>query len=328
MNKNICIFDPSGHIPGLKILFENAKYFSIDPNDNPELKYQSTNHFNINEFEEKYNFKYETDLNFNEDLTILFLVLPLLDCISGSKWSKDYGIKIVEKIKQEIIKKHSWKKIILFDTYDYDYDPNNYNLGFKIDFYFKRNFNKFKKYNKNVIPFPYQMFVYPCVLTSICNYQENNQDYKYNKIFWCGNLYDHIDNDFNVYRYRYKIYEKIKNYVETFNWIEPKIFLETLKEYKIGLDLIGVGDPNKRTFEILLSDRLLLTNIKELDWGFEENDYFEPETIFIDENDFIEKINLLLNDESVYKRCINKQKEIVKKYMNKEYLKQYITKYI
>jgi hypothetical protein len=59
-----------------------------------------------------------------------------------------------------------------------------------IDLFLKRNYQKNKKYSSNVIPFPYFMFVKPCILWSICkvkNY-DNNFSEKVNGIFcvpWC-----------------------------------------------------------------------------------------------------------------------------------------------
>ena len=91
---------------------------------------------------------------------------------------------------------------------------------------------------------------------------------------------------------------------------------------KYSLDLLGVGDPNIRTFEILSSGSLRLGEKSNLKWTFEEE--FCEETIFEDENDLLTKLLKLENYPELYKKCINKQNEIVEKYMNSNILKEYI----
>lgn len=333
MENNILIFDPATHIPGLKTLFPTSSYYAIDPEDYPCFRYETTIHLNKQDFYNLYNFQYSTGIENikNHSGKILFLTLPLLDCVRGSKWTKPYGLRLLDLIRT-IVKDNKWKKIILFDTYDYDYDPSKLDLGFEVNYFFKRNYNKNKIYNKNVIPFPFQMFVLPCVLHYICtsniNTYEDDNNNKVNKILWGGNLYNHIDNDFNVFRLRLNMYEQIKNFVYTLGYTKPEEYHKKIREFKICLDLHGVGDPNKRTFEILLNNSLLFTMVKDLNWGFLDGETFEPETIFENKEDFLIKANKLLNDQEVYERCKNTQLKIVKKYFNVEYLKKYIIKNI
>lgn len=334
MDDQIIIFDPATHMPGLKKIFPNSLYYAIDPTESPFLRYETTIHLDKQRFNEIYKFEYNSDitslLNINND-KILFLTLPLLDCVEGSKWTKPYGLLLM-KVIQKIINASSWKKVVLFDTYDYDYDPSKLNLNCKIDYFFKRNYNKTKSYGSNVIPFPFQMFVLPCVLNTICSIDtslfEHNHDNKINKIMWCGNLYNHVDESFKVYRMRQNIYDKIKNHVYSTGRISESEYHQKIKEYKICLDLAGVGDPNKRTFEILMNNSLLFTMIKDLEWGFEDGEHFEPETIFENEEDFYTKSQSLLNNQELYNKCINTQMKIVKKYFNIDYFKRYIIKKI
>ena len=78
------------------------------------------------------------------------------------------------------------------------------NTEWKVDYYFKRNYNKTKEYAKNVFPFPYIMFVKPCVLGMVLNSVNasiNNQE-KINKALWAGAIYNHIDDTNKVYRNR------------------------------------------------------------------------------------------------------------------------------
>ena len=62
-----------------------------------------------------------------------------------------------------------------------------------------------------------------------------------------------------------------------------------------------MGDPNKRTFEILLSGSLMISEYNDLVWPFEDGDSFFNETIFKNENEFFEKIRELEKDNELYK---------------------------
>ena len=98
--------------------------------------------------------------------------------------------------------------------------------------------------------------------------------------------------------------------------------MRELASSKYCLDLLGVGDPNIRTFEILSVRSLRIGQRSNLKWPFP--DEFCEETIFDDENDLFEKINKLESSPELYIRCLQKQNDIVDKYMNPIYLKRYI----
>jgi spore maturation protein CgeB len=169
------------------------------------------------------------------------------------------------------------------------------------------------------------MFVTPCVITMMLNKNYINSNInKINSIFWSGNINEFHDDVFNIHRTRINIYNKIKDHIDTYNNLDYSSFIEKIKEYKICLDLQGNGDPNKRTFEILSSGTLLFTNIIDLNWGFEEGDSFSEETIFYNETDFLEKKQKLLNEQTVYNKCLANQKYLVDKYFSKESMRNRI----
>jgi hypothetical protein len=99
-----------------------------------------------------------------------------------------------------------------------------------------------------------------------------------------------------------------------------------LRNSKFSLDLLGVGDPNKRTFEILLSGSLMISQYNELLWPFEED--FLPETKFKDKFEYLKIIYRLSNDHELYQKCLQRQFEIVNKYFNLEWIKNYILNYV
>lgn len=318
----LCILDPAHNIPGLKILFPEADYYSYNPDN--FFTYSAINHMDNDNFKKYYGFNYLTNWNSinSNDYDILFIAIPLFDCKEGHQLTKDYCVRIMQIIKF-IIENNKFKHIALFDTYDYDYDPSTL-FEIKIDTYFKRNYNKNKKYSNNVFPFPYIMFVTPCVLSIVLqNNISNNLEERKNSVFWCGTIFKHENKEFNILRDRETIFNEIKNSLDIYYNLSHDKFIRRLKEYKIGLDLEGVGDPNKRTFELLANDTLVFTNRINLEWGFDNEDSFSPETIFTTSQEFFQKLKLLEN-EQIYMKCLNNQRFLKQKYMNKEYLRNYI----
>lgn len=319
----LCIFDPAHNIPGLKQIFPDSHYYACIPT--PYFTYSAINHMNLQDFYQEYKFEYLLNINDinSNNYDTLFIVLPLLDCIEGHSMTKGYGVRIL-KLIEHIIDINNFKKICIFDTYDYDYDPSEVYKNKKINIFFKRNYNNLKQYANNVIPFPYMMFVTRCVLTTILeNNQHTNLQNRNNGIFWCGSIFTHENSDFNIYRDRSQIFNEIKDTLSIYNNLSNKQFIETMKQYKMGLDLYGVGDPNKRTFELIANDILVLTNRTTLNWGFDEGDSFSKETIFSNSKDFFENINLLKN-ETIFIKCLENQRYLKQKYMNKEWIQNYI----
>jgi SpoVK/Ycf46/Vps4 family AAA+-type ATPase len=60
----------------------------------------------------------------------------------------------------------------------------------------------------------------------------------------------------------------------------------------------------------------------------EENDSFSKETIFKNETEFFSVIDNLSNDKELYLKCLENQYNIVNKYFNKDWLRNYIIKHI
>ena len=62
----------------------------------------------------------------------------------------------------------------------------------------------------------------------------------------------------------------------------------------------------------------------DLIFPFENDDYFSEETIFKSAEDFIEKIEILKNDENLYDICLKNQNYLIDKYFNNEWIEKYI----
>jgi hypothetical protein len=303
MNR-ISIIDPKNQDIGLKILFPEADYY-IKFVEFKE-KIQSMNNYNIIP---KIGFECITD----ELYDYLFIIFPLYDIVQNTPYYKADMVKYFNEIIS-IINKNKFKKVFLFDNYDFDYDPNDIvKDSTKIDVFFKRNMSKTQTYQNNVVPFPFIMFGYQSMIELIDRRQVVNTNVgKLNRIFFTGTITTE----------RRHIYDKIANFIYNPGHLNFNDFLKTIQESKYSLDLNGAGNPNKRTFEILTNNSLLISEFNQLTWPFPEN--FCDETIIYNAEDFKQKINALHQDFNLYKKCIDVQQTIVNKYFNLDWIRNYI----
>ncbi len=326
----LCIIDPAGHIPSLKTLFPEADYFSHEPDD--FFKYTTTNHYNKEQFEKEHGFSYRTDWEkiTQTNYQHIFIVAPLLDYYSPLSSSLvPYLNNMLSKLRSILIQ-NTFKTVALFDVYDYDYDPNEINTEIRVDYYFKRNYQKGKSYKSNVFPFPCMMFVKPCVLNMVLNKDLYHATSRKNTPMWAGALYNHIDTNFNppIERKRKEMYDSIKDSLVTYSNLQHNDYLQKIREHKILVDLIGVGDPNKRFFEGISNGTLVMTMTNNLDWGFYPGDEFHSGTVFSTPSEYHQKVQRLLVDQQFYNECLFHQNKLVEKYFTKEWLRTYIEKKI
>jgi hypothetical protein len=73
-----------------------------------------------------------------------------------------------------------------------------------------------------------------------------------------------------------------------------------------------------------MSGSLMISQFNNLLWPFDNNESFSKETVFKNEEEFLSIINNLSNDKELYLKCLENQYNIVKKYFNKEWLRNYI----
>lgn len=324
---SICILDPATHMPGMKLCFPDADYYAYPPDENFTYQSPQVNHMSNVEFESVNHFEYHTnwDLITSDRYDYLYIVLNLLDYDTNSHCAKPNCVAMLNRICERLIETNKFKKVVVFDVHDYDYDPSQLVLRLTADVYFKRNYNRKKTYSDCVKPLPYLMFVRPCLMTILFTTQPKINHNRINQAVWCGSLYDHDDNIYDVHRHRQSIYNQIKEHIITFNHLDYGSYLESIRNYKIVVDLCGFGDPNKRTFEILAEGSLLLTQITDLNWAFEDGDNFLPDVIF---NDFKQKLDKLISDQEHYHKCLKHQNYLFQKYMNQEWISNYILKHI
>jgi hypothetical protein len=309
----IAVIDGVNQDIGLNILFPEAHYYI----NNTELD-KSSNMMSHNIIP-NYDWSQINDKNYD----YLFIVIALYDAKPETKFFKQNIYNILHR-EIKIINDNNFKKVFIFDNYDYDYDPNEIINNEKITLFFKRNYNKTKIYKNNVIPFPFIMFGHVSIIEKIEN--TTYSDFTYDRVFFTGGLFIHDDPQINYYRDRINIYNKISNYIYNPGYLNYDSFLQTLKTSKFALDLNGVGDPNKRTFEILSQGSLMISQYNDLKWPFEES--FSKETIFKNEIEFIDNIISLKNNNELYKKCLDNQLYIYNKYFNKKWIRNYISSFI
>ena len=153
---------------------------------------------------------------------------------------------------------------------------------------------------------------------------------KLNRVFWSGTLFCHIDNEYPCIIDRRLIYSQIishnNNGIFNPGMLPYDIFLSEMNKSKFSLDLLGVGYPNKRTFEILSTNTLLIAQHNDIVWPFPEQ--FSEETVFKNATDYIEKVNKLAQNNELYIKCLTNQQNIVEKYFNVVWIRNYISSYM
>ena len=315
----IAIIDTVNQDIGLKILFPESTYY-IHNYEN------CTIHSRIKSYE-YYNFNPKSDLSDITDINYdyLFIVIASYNILPTHYYQENIK-NIYDKIIN-IINNNNFKFVAWFDNYDFDYDPNDFIINSKINIFFKRNYNKSKKYKDNVVPFPFIMFgekslIEKCDTELVCENEYFKE--KANRCFFTGTLFTNKDYYYDMNRDRKDIYDKIKNVVYNPGFLRYDNFLNEIRNSKFSIDLLGIGDPNKRTFEILLSGSLMLSQYNDLHWPFDDGDSFSNETIFKDESEFFYKIGKLQEDKELYDKCLKNQYYIVKKYLNTKWLRNYI----
>ena len=240
---------------------------------------------------------------------------------------RNFFIEIYKKLKLKKINKYIYlddsDRAVIKRGLDW-LDSEN----LRCDFVFKREYREgwLSDYDDRVKPFPFIMFGKPNAAWFL--YEERvveNIDSKINSCFWAGDA--RFNNDPNTPDEnvdRGLILNKIGNYIDVYNNLPPDIFISTFLKYKFFLNLNGTGHLCKRLFEGLSKNSLMIMQYTDLIFPFENDDYFSEETIFKSAEDFIEKIEILKNDENLYDICLKNQNYLIDKYFNNEWIEKYI----
>ena len=311
----IAILDNKNEDIGLKILFPEADYYFCT----------CSNTCDRTESYKYYNFRPKSDTNNISDANydFLFVVMPVRHILNDEIAIRDIR-ENYENIIKPIIFNNNFKFLAFFDNEDYDVNPNKYIKHPNIHF-FKRNYDKNVLYESNVYPFPCIMFGATSLIEKIDRQIVPIEKYfstKINRAFFTGGLYHHLKPEFNVDVNRIEIYREIYNYITNPGALPNNVFIDFMQNSKFSVDLLGAGNPNIRTFEILTSGSLLLQQKNDLVWPFPEK--FSVETYFTNGQEFIDNLHKLIYSDELYKKSLENQYNIVRKYFNKQWIKTYI----
>ena len=309
----IAILDNKNEDIGLKILFPEADYYYCSTTSDRSDSYSY------------YNFqpKLDTENITDDKYDVLFVIMPVRHILNDEVAVKDIRGNY-ENIIKPIIFNNNFKFLAFFDNEDYDVNPNKYIQHPNIHF-FKRNYDGKVHYEENVYPFPFITFGQKNIIEKIDRNMVSQDFYfsnKINRVFYTGGLYHHIKDEFNVNVNRIEIYNQIKDFISNPGALPNNIFMEFMRQSKFGVDLLGAGNPNTRTFEILVSGSLLLQQKNDLVWPFPEK--FSDECYFTNGDDFFINLQNLINNPDVFNKCLKTQFDIVNKYFNKNWLRNYI----
>lgn len=334
----IAILDFLNQDPGLSILFENAADYYVFKTEDFTLEYRKELYARRQIAPPSEEIQNITSDNYDT----LFVISALYN--SAEVWNGKLNPHFSKEVRNyfditiDIIKSNKFKNVYFFDNYDYDYDPNEIFIENGIyDFvkennirFFKRFYSANKIYSDNVFSFPYIMFGFYNNLDIITSAAAAAAAFPppttQNRLFFSGDITVHNDTVYGCERNRAKIMQDIHKYMGNFlvykNRLPYETYMDELRGSRFCLDLHGVGEPNKRTFEILAAGSLRIAQASTLEWNFEDD--FAPDTYFTDAADLFEKMKKLVIDEELYARCLKKQNEIVAKYMSVGAIRDYI----
>jgi hypothetical protein len=328
------ILDPLTHAPHLKFLIPNSLYYTRD-----KTASYPNGHYSSKLFEETFKFNFIQEENLIDSKNIfknIFIILPVLS--TEKKHQGDQAtvwIELFNLLFNRFVNKVTGK-VIIFDNHDADYNPTDYlsKFNFKHDIIFKRtcsNRNKLR-YQENIYTYPFIMCtindpMYNLFNTQLIKFNSN----KINKIFWAGSLFKHDEewdnNNISEHCDRTimlnSISSKTPNIVDI-NSVPYSLFLSTISSYKYALDLRGASRLNKRLYEILTTDTLVFAERIDVIWPFDEGDKFSEECFFSDATELYNNYLKLENNNDLYKKCLENQKYLVKKYFNNKWLWEYI----
>jgi hypothetical protein len=316
----IAIIDPRIQAPGLVKLFPDADYFVIKHLGRYDLHKTPDRFYNLYRFRYREDLEALTDANYDA----LFIVYACFDFRDKTRADVQHHLQKL----LEIVDKNPFRQIVGFSNDDSPFDPAAECNYLKANIWFKRNFQTETTYCPNVLPFPFIMFGPICPLWRVLTEKYTNPE-KIDRVLWAGNASsNHGPNRNKDYMSRRElINSRMQTHLTTVN-LSNNAYMRELSRSKFALDMNGEGDPNYRTFELLMTDALIIQQFKHLVWPFDDGDAFCEETIYKTPEQFVEKLERLRADPDLYDRCIRMQKYIKGKYFTQEWLRNYIVKNI
>ena len=333
------IIDPMTMTPHLKYLIPNNLYLTYSKDifnhiwSGGETKQNIKNIYNIDIESENEKIK---NTPYFENFFFSINILSTEKTHQGP--SNKLWIDLYKNIYEQFIDKIKGK-VIIIDNHAGDYEPSIYlnKFNFKYDIIFKRvcsNRNN-HRYLKNTFSYPfvmctsndpmYKLFNSNIITTPISN--------KINQIYFSGSIFKHYEQWDNNNTFEQADRKKIVNNftnkypnILILKRVHYNVFHKTISQYKYALDIRGCSRLNKRLYEILSTNALLLAEKIDIIWPFDKGDNFSEECFFEQGNcdDLYRIYNDFENNDELYKKCLENQMYIVKKYFNNDWIWKYI----
>jgi len=318
--KMYAIFDPCQHAPSMTKLFPDSDYFTY----HTYREYHPTKE----EFISTYGFEYKEDISKINSINYrnLIIIFPTFDNFKNIATDNE---RLTYNLILGMIRQTGFDKILYFDNYDFDYDLKDYlPLDTPNLYVFKRCYNKTQKYSKNVFSFPFLIWGRPKDI--MWRFIESHDSYKdkvvdrVDKIYWSGSLFIHNNElGYQIYCNRYDNYNMISEDVENVP-VPANEFINKLSTYKFGADMSGLGNPNCRTLELLISRALIIQQKNELQWPFEDGFLVPPELQYNSKEEFKRILSDLKQNSEKYNYYISEQNRKFDTYFTIDWLRDYI----
>ena len=334
------IVDLSLHPPHLKYLIKDSLYYG------EENKVNFSSNHNNDHIITSYNFdlfKEEKEIKKLKTIDNLFFMISILSTENQHQgktyknWINMY--KNIYNIYFPLVT----GKIIIIDNHDGDYEPSIYlnKFNFKYDIIFKRVYSNRNKhrYLKNTFSYPFVMCTSNDPMYKLFNSNMITTPFsnKIKKIYFSGTIFKHYEQWDNNNTFEQADRNKIVNNftnkypnILVLKRVHYNVFHKTISQYKYALDIRGCSRLNKRLYEILSTNALLLAEKIDIIWPFDEGDNFSEECFFEQGNcdDLYRIYNDFENNDELYKKCLENQMYIVKKYFNNDWIWNYINNII
>lgn len=246
---------------------------------------------------------------------------------------KDW-VNYYSNVYSNIISKTKIKgKVIVLDNSDYMNESSSLlgSCGIKYDMILKKSYNENLDYPANYRPFPFVVMgrndAFFILNERSRRYQKNSD-----KVFWSGTVNRENDPENHSVYDRFYWIENLKPYLHNAPHAAQNgsygsdNFLAQIGTSKYFLYLKGRTELNRRFFEGLSTDSLMLMEKNKTKFGLDE--FLSEYCVFSTVEEFVSNLEKLNSDDELYQKCLNQQKMLVDKYFNYNYVSKLLGDYL
>ena len=341
--KNL-IIDPFVHYPTAYKMFAEADYF-CENKGSPIPKgigLGLDRFFNLTRAHVKSTYGIDAknleEITGSYDKIFVVFTLNYLNDPGTEKWDplfpgKDGETLIIQEYMRYIYERIStlkYNKLVFLDGHDRAFISDGENWlkanGLHYDAVFKREYRRthIYDYSSKVYPFPFQTFGEKNPTWRLFE-ERKSGSLRQPGCVWAGGPIKHFpvgkrDEWCNRYDMLVAIQPKLV--------FPPKMpqeeFMNLFNRYASFLHLNGTGHLCARFFEGLSRDSLMMMEKMDTVFPFDGGEFFADETVFVYAAEFLEKMERMYSDSSLYGKCLKQQQYIVNKYYNYKWINHYV----